>query len=409
MIQLRPLLSETGLCECGGKYIFSELIWQGLHVCKRLTCTRCENEVIHSLPVNQASLEVYSYYPKSGLLTDHNNDVVPENWFSSRLKTISLPVFDKIEVEVEVFERFDDVIILNTLDYIYGHSFLFLLNLQHIIERSNGLGIIVIVQPMLKWLLSNQNVSEIWTVKLEFQNFNNYYPDLSEKINNQLNRFERVFLSKGHVIPTNKNIQIEKFTGIRPFDFSNLPLKPKITFIWREDTGRLWIRNIYLLKGFRKIGMGKVLLPFHYLRVLLFFLLLRKRLGNKYTYSVAGLGNYASWPGFIKDNRVNSFNEESEKGLCKLYAQSILTIGVHGSSMLLPSSHSGMSVSLMPSKRWGNYGEDILFNENDIRLAFFQKRIVPINLCISDLRDIVCDMITGREYFVKKFIHTDDL
>ncbi len=77
--------------------------------------------------------------------------------------------------------------------------------------------------------------------------------------------------------------------------------------------------------------------------------------------------------------------------------------------MLLPSAHSGMSVSLMPSKRWGNYAEDILFNEKDVRLACFQKRIVPLNICIFDLRDIVCDMITGREYFIKKFMHSDDL
>ncbi len=279
MLQLKPIQQYSCTCECGGKLNFSGLIWQGLHVCKRMTCDCCGNVVINSLPANQASLENYSYYPKSGLLKNNNGEVVSANWFSAKLKAISSPVYEKVEFDVEVFQRVDDVIILNTLDYIYGHSLLFLLNLQHIIENSNGLGIIVIVQPMFKWLLSNQNVSEIWTVKLEFQNFNNYYPDLSEKINNQLNRFERVFLSKGHVIPTNKNIQIENFTGIRPFDFSDLPLNPKITFIWREDIGRLWIRNIYLLKGFKKLGIGKVLLPFHYLRVLLLLYLLQEESG----------------------------------------------------------------------------------------------------------------------------------
>jgi len=38
--------------------------------------------------------------------------------------------------------------------------------------------------------------------------------------------------------------------------------------------------------------------------------------------------------------------------------------------MLLPSAHAGMTVSLMPSKRWGNFAEDILFTEKDVRLAF---------------------------------------
>ena len=77
--------------------------------------------------------------------------------------------------------------------------------------------------------------------------------------------------------------------------------------------------------------------------------------------------------------------------------------------MILPSAHSGMAISLMPSKRWGNYAEDILFTENDIRLALFQRRIVPLNLCIYDIVSIISEMITGRDYFIKKFIHSDEL
>jgi hypothetical protein len=68
-----------------------------------------------------------------------------------------------------------------------------------------------------------------------------------------------------------------------------------------------------------------------------------------------------------------------------------------------------MTISLMPSKRWGNYQEDILLVEEDPRLALFQKRILPLNLSIFDIRDIIIDMICSRNYFVKKFMHLDDL
>jgi hypothetical protein len=112
---------------------------------------------------------------------------------------------------------------------------------------------------------------------------------------------------------------------------------------------------------------------------------------------------------FINDQRVLTFNEESERKLCTLYAKSILVIGIHGSAMLLPSAHAGMTISLMPSKRWGNYAEDILLSETDTRLAFFQKRIIPLNLCILDLCDIVADMLLNRDYFIGKFIHNDEL
>jgi hypothetical protein len=44
-----------------------------------------------------------------------------------------------------------------------------------------------------------------------------------------------------------------------------------------------------------------------------------------------------------------------------------------------------------------------------VRLASFQRRIVPLNMCIFDLIDIISDMISGRDYFLKKFIHSDEL
>jgi hypothetical protein len=409
MIQIKPRSSENLLCNCGGSLLFNELIWQGLHICEKLTCETCKEIQIHSLPVNQSGIEEYTYFPGSGKIFSAEGNVVKENWYSSKLRSVSKPVDDKIELKIEIIKKYDEVIILNTLDYIYGHSLLFLLNLQRLIRGRKELGIIVLVQPMLRWLIPVDDVAEIWTVNLGFSNFNYYYPDLSDRINSQLERFSKIWISKGHLIPTNENIEIERFTGIAPFDFIKIVAKPRITFVWREDTDRLWIRNIYLLKGFKKLKLGFLLKPFHFLRVLIFLRLLKNRLGNEFFYSVAGLGRSFWFPGYINDLRIDAFNEKSEKELCKVYSESVLVIGVHGSGMLLPSAHSGMTISLMPSKRWGNYAEDILFSENDIRLACFQKRILPLNTCIFDICDMAYDMITGRDYFIKKFMHGNEL
>jgi hypothetical protein len=262
---------------------------------------------------------------------------------------------------------------------------------------------------MLRWLVPKEKVAEIWTVNLGFRDFNYFYADLSAKINSELTRFATAKLSKGHVIPTNENIDIYNFTGIRPYNFSNEPASPGITFIWREDPDRLWIRNIYLLKSFKKAGLGNFLIPFQNLRVICLFRLLRRKFGTKFTYSVAGLGRTGRFPSFIKDQRVKKFNENDEKRLCRIYSDSTLVIGVHGSGMLLPSAHAGMTISLMPSKRWGNFAEDILFVETDVRLASFQRRIVPLNLSMFDIRDIIADMLKGRNQFIEKFTHSDDL
>ena len=409
MIQIKPYILTDCFCKCGGKFTFSELIWQGLHICEKLICTKCKEIRINSLSVNQSEIESYTFYPSSGLINDQHGNFVGDNWFSKKLRSLANPVIRNIDIEIEIFRKYDEVLILNTLDYIYGHSLLYLLNLQRIVRSEKELGIIVIVQPMLRWLIPETGIAEIWTVNLGFREFNNYYPDLSEKINSEMTRFKTVNLSRGHVIPTNENIDIYNFTGIRPYNFSEEPASRGITFIWREDPDRLWIRNIYLLKGFKKAGLGNLLIPFQYLRVILLFRLLRIKFGTKFTYSVAGIGRTGKFPSFIKDQRITKFTERDERRLCKIYSESTVIIGVHGSSMLLPSAHAGMTLSLMPSKRWGNFAEDILFVENDVRLASFQRRIVPLNLSIFDLRDIITDMVTGRNPFIHKFFHTGDL
>ncbi len=409
MLLIKPFIPDEYFCACGGDFLFTELIWQGLHVCQKQVCNKCNKIRIDSLPVNQSTLEQYTYYPDSGVINDLKGNIVKENWYSAKLKSVSEPVHDDVEIVIEKYGSYDEILILNTLDYVYGHSLLFLLNLQRIINADNRLGIVVIIQPMMRWLIPKTGIAEIWTVKLGFQKFHSFYPVLSRKINFELNRFKRVWLSKGHLLPTNENIQIEEFTGIKPYDFSDVPSNPRITFIWREDPDRLWIRNIYLSKGFKKLGFSRVLLPLQYLKVVSLFRNLRKRLGPEFTFSIAGLGKYGKFPSFINDDRVTLFTDEVEKKLCTIYAESILVLGVHGSSMLLPSAHAGMTISLMPSKRWGNFAEDILFQERDVRLASFQRRIVPLNLCISDIRDILVDMVTGRDQFIKKFMHSDEL
>jgi hypothetical protein len=164
------------------------------------------------------------------------------------------------------------------------------------------------------------------------------------------------------------------------------------------------------LKGMQKLGFPKILLPFHLIRIKLFFYLLHKKLkGNNYQLTLAGLGKYGNFTSYVEDKRIQGFSEKEERDTCQVYAESELVIGVHGSSMLLPSGHAGMTVSMMPSKRWGNFAEDILSTCNDARLASFQQRIIPLNLSLFDTIDICIDMLKGRDYFIEKFIHPEEL
>lgn len=413
MIEIKPspvhLLTQ---CLCGSKNItFGPLIWQGQHVCVDLSCKDCGKNFLQNIQVGQSILE-----PR---ILDKNQEKVYrldwspsyDTWLNKPLLSILKPKSREVSIKIIKKKTYKKIVILNCLEFVYGHALLVLLNLQRIIYNNKDphLGIIVLIQPMFEWMIPKDSIAEIWIVNLSFKDMTCYNENLNKEIHKEFERFEHIFLSKGHLFPTNKNIDISFFSNIPVFNFDNPPLKPRITFVWRQDPGRLWIRYIYILKGFEKLGFKKILLPFHYLRVRLLFYFLHKKFGNNYLYTVAGFGTSYHFPKYIDDARTNEFNDLEEKKLCKIYSESELVIGVHGSSMLLPSAHAGMCVSLMPSKRWGNYAEDILFQETDVRVSAFQRRIIPINISIFEIIDICVNMIKNRVYYLNKFIHNDEL
>jgi hypothetical protein len=410
MFRIKPNIDQQFSCKCGNDNLkFDSLVWQGVFIGAAFFCKDCNSNIIFSLPNNQGAIDKFKLHINEQKIFNENNEEIKFNWSNEKFHTILKPIYSVVPFEVEIRKKFNKVIILNTLDFIYGHSLLFLLNLQRIIELNPGIGIVLVVQPMMKWLIPTEGISEVWTVKLGFGKLYHYYPDLSDKINDELNRFDEIYLSEGHIIPTNKNIEIEKFTGVKPYNFFSPPVSPRVTFIWREDPGRVMVRSIYLVKIFQKLGFKRILLPLQYLKIRFLFFLLKNKLPSNYQFTITGLGNFGKMPSFIQDLRVLNFNDDTERELCKLYSESALVFGVHGSSMLLPSAHAGMTLSLMPSKRWGNYQEDVLFVENDPRLALFQKRIIPLNLSIFEIKDIIVDMICSRSYFVKKFVHSEEL
>ena len=67
--------------------------------------------------------------------------------------------------------------------------------------------------------------------------------------------------------------------------------------------------------------------------------------------------------------------------------------------MLLASGLAGMTVDLMPDARWGNFAQDILYQEIDPRLATYRYRFLPAQIELQNLVMIVSNMITEFEPF----------
>lgn len=382
------------------------IIWQGVHVCSDEYCEICKEGFLCNFPIGQAKLLQYKLRKSDNAIFGKTDHI----WLTDPLKNIvNNPIKDLIKFEVKALEsNYKKVIILNTLDNCYGHSLLAILNLHELIQKKGDYGIIVIVQPSFEWLIPSQGVSEIWKVSLSFNQLKDYYEDLTTNINREIERFDSVSLASTNLCP--KNTNINHLTDVSPYNFDSPPTIPRVSFIWREDVNRFWLKSYWIYGILRKLKIASIILPFQYLRVLLFLYILKSKLNKNNInrkITIVGLGSFGRFPKFVDDKRVDNFNKEIETEICKIYAESELVVGVHGSSMILPSAHSGMTVSIMPLKRWGNYIEDILFSEVDVRLAAFQKRVVPMNTTIMEICEICEHMVKDREVFINKFIASE--
>ncbi|MCM3127715.1 hypothetical protein ACFQ3J_13840 [Paenibacillus provencensis] len=396
MIRLKPLISETIKCPRCQSSLPGTILWQGIHVCLESKCEHCESLITVDLPVGHAT-----YFPFTVSIPDNGIYGEPKavNWLGRPLlDSLNNPNDDPaITLKVGSRQLHDKVIIVNCIDYLYGHALLKLLNVQREYEQNQGYSIIVIVQKALRWLVPEEYVSEVWEVNLPFKNARSYYPQLNEQINAELNRCKEVYLSHAYSHPS--SFDISKFTQINKFDSSNVQNK-RITFIWRED--RFWIKFYNLSRLVQKYPKLKKftspLVTYQKMKVIHLFKQLKKQF-PQYEYTIAGLGENGSFPEWIDDMRVNSFDIESERLTCKVYSESEVVIGVHGSNMLLPSAHAGMSVVLMPQDRWGNYAQDILFQQSDSRISAYNYRFLPIELSMRTMLKIIAKQIQGKSHY----------
>ncbi len=359
------------------------ILWQGLHVCvESYACNDCGAEIIEDLRVGHAV-----NYP-------YQIDLNKSQIFGEKTATkwLGLPLFNSlispnnrdIKISKEVFKASERVIIINCIDFLYGHCLLKLLNAQKYLEKFPEYGLIVIVPKLIRWMVP-QGIAEVWTVDISLKDAYDYYPSFHQFVCIEAERFSEVYVSRAHSHPS--QFDISKFTGVAKHNFEQEELQ--ITFIWRED--RIW-SSLLTQRILSKLKMSQIALMLQNWRVERLFKQIRSAIPSA-RFVVAGLGTKTQFPKWIEDYRVDSFNEKAEREVCEIYSASRLVIGIHGSNMLCPSGHAGMTIDLMPRDRWGNIAQDILYQEADPRLASFRYRYLPLGIKIADLAYIASSML----------------
>lgn len=397
MIQIKPYIEHISYCpDCNLRMTNKRILWQGIHVCSVTLCHLCGKEFIEDLRNGHATYFPFRLEAATQTLTGPEK---ARKWLGEPFKKSLLNPSHEFEVKMKVtkLKDFRKVIIINCIDYLYGHSLLKLLNAQREYEENKEVGIIVIIPKALEWMIP-YFISEVWCVDIPFQKARNYYPQLDDLINSELERFDEVYLSRAYSHPS--QFDIELFTGVKRYD-RNTVKNPKITFIWRED--RLWIANFYISKLLHKYPKFKTcFIPFIYFqkwKVTFLFRRLKKHFPN-HEFTVSGIGITGRFPGWIKDGRTSNYTKEIEHHSCKIYSESELVIGVHGSNMLLPSAHAGMILDIMPKDRWGNFAQDILFQRCSEKASAYLYRFIPIETPISVLIEIVNRQIEGLDHYL---------
>jgi hypothetical protein len=310
------------------------------------------------------------------------------------LRSLRSPTLENIPLQVRKFTETKHAVVLNCVDFLYGHSLLKLLNAERHLRGTPAYGLVVIVPKFLAWLVP-QGVAEAWIVDLPLSKAQNFYPQLDKQIGNECSRFETVFVSRALSHP--KEFNISRLTGVDKHELGGARFR--VTFIWRED--RLWCGSKIATAGLRRTGLRKLGVFWQKLKVISLFRRLRRHLPEA-TFTVVGLGNGGRFPGWIEDCRTGQYSEDVERRHCRIYAESRLIVGVHGSNMLLPSGLGGLTIDLMPDERWGNFGQDILYQEGDPRVASFRYRFLPVGIGVYALARIALSQVRGYREFVRR-------
>lgn len=379
MVQLKPTLENQYTCpECSSQYtVTNEIRFESINVLADCTCTLCGFKYFHVLPVGHTITYPMALGKLNGkLYQQHSTPPWLAKAFLNSHKNI---LQDEVPIEVNIYNRYNKVVILNTLDSIYGHVLLKLYNAFYHLDHQKDIGLIIIIPKIFKWLIP-QGCAEVWVVDLNLDKLIYSYDSIKKFVSEQSLRFREIYLSYAYSHPDFSTVDISRLTDIKPFQLENFSKhRPTITFVLRED--RWWFqsmadygfyrvcRKLKILKwGSKQLAARQNRLVKRTIR------LIRKKLPEA-SFNIVGLGRTGRFVGYASDERKWRLNPIIERAWCNTYARSHVVIGIHGSNMLLPTALAAGCVEILPEDRYGNMIQDLSVRYNN-RLQLFFYRFV---------------------------------
>jgi hypothetical protein len=400
MIQIKPKISVVNfLCPyCNKKLSDNTIVWQGIHICITSKCTSCKTEIVSALPIGHTKYFPIQVNQKTNEMFGHPRGF---EWLGKPLlHSLKHPSEKKIRIKVykQCYSVSKKVVIVNCLDYLYGHCLLKLFNVQKLKRLKETTKIIVLIPECIRWLVPVY-VHEIWTVESTLPELKNYYLNLEKFINRELREYNEVNVCETNCHPA--YIQISDFSKTLPNTQNSNKL---ITYYWRDD--RLWLSDTFINSPSSNRFIRKLFFIREKYKIIRVFSRIKKVLPD-YSFAVIGHGREELFPQWIHDYRVPRIDERRDKSLCEIYSRSALMIGTLGSHMILPVAHAFMSIELHHTLRTECFGQDMIIPSHeehvDPRLYNFRHRILPSTITEKELANITSSMIIHHEYSKQYF------
>lgn len=377
MIQIKPSLEIQFSCpECDSDDVLVlRVSVPGIYWLAQCSCNKCNTNFLQSLPIGHM-LD----YPLA--VGKDTQKLYPDDWnmyWQSEPFLRSVVNFrnDDVSIRKVVYAQRQKVIILNTLDYLYGHTLLKLYNALHYLDNRQDLGLIIIIPRIFEWMIP-RGCAEAWIVDLGLSKLRDSYAAIDGFVAEECHRFDEIYASRAYSHPDFTSIDIERLTGVQPFNVAEFyQHKPFFTFVLRED--RWWLKNRLSEVAYRAARKFKIDGIVRKIIVRNQDALVRRTIRRilrdipEAEFGITGLGKGGSLATWASDKRSMKITTDLEREWCQMYARSHVVIGAHGSNMLLPTAHSAGCVEILMEERNRNIIQDLSVRYNDRRQLFFYR------------------------------------
>jgi hypothetical protein len=340
---------------CDGTIFFARIRLVGWRLLHLGTCEGCGHEFVRDLPTGHGLV-----YPS---LVDVTEGAGWGQWFERDIiGALREPDDGPASMKVERHAEVGEVIFLNCLDFVYGHSVHKLLNAQRHLDDPHGPPLVAMVPSSLAALVPD-GAAEVWIVDEPFQRLRGWIRALEDEVLGELARFDSCLLSSCYPHPHPSTWDIERFTGALQAERVGRPsivMSVREDRLWggserrhRRNLARLWrrVREAFPEAGAAVIGMSQLDLV----------------------------------PDGLLDVRAAAPDAVVERRWLNLMRGADMAVGVHGSNMLLPSALAAAALELVPQNRFGNVTHASLIAEPDPLLALFRYRYLYGD---DELRDV---------------------